>query len=85
MTQQLNVILQKKRRSYFQYKKKINLNKKTLLERNSEREEHGIATEETNEIFSSQPVLDAKNNPLLSNLSEAEQPTQPKNEEKMLC
>ena len=55
------------------------------MERNSEREEHGIATEETNEIFSSQPVLDAKNNPLLSNLSEAEQPTQPKNEEKMLC
>lgn len=55
------------------------------MERNSEREEHGIATQEANEIFSSQPVLDAKNNPLLSNLSEAEQPTQPKNEEKMLC
>ena len=54
MAQQLKVITQKKKNSL---KKKISLNKKTLSESSTEREEHGIATEEKSEIAIPQPVL----------------------------
>ena len=54
MAQQLKVITQKKKNSF---KKKISLNKKTLAESNTEREEHGIANEERNEIVIPQPIL----------------------------
>ena len=58
------------------------MKQKTLAERNTEREEHAIATEEKSEIVIPQPVLahthtdEAKNNTLRSNPSEIEPPKQ---------
>ena len=54
------------------------MKQKTLAERNTEREEHGIATEEKSEMVIPQPVLaythtdEAKNSASRSNLSEIE-------------
>ena len=65
-----------------QLKEKISLNKKTLAESNSDREEHSIATEEKSEIVIPQPVLahtdtdEAKNSASLSNPSEIKPPKQ---------
>ena len=76
MAQQLKVITQKKKSS----SKKYQLKQKTPAESNTEKEEHGIATEEKSEIVIPQPALahtdtdEAKNSSSRSNPSKIEPP-----------
>ena len=65
-----------------QFEKKDQFKQKTLAESNTEREEHGITTEEKSEIVIPQPVLahtrtdDVRNSASWSNPSEIEPPKQ---------
>ena len=76
MAQQLKVITQKKKSS----SKKYQFKQKTPAESNTEKEEHGIATEEKSEIVIPQPALahtdtdEAKNSSSRSNPSKIEPP-----------
>ena len=80
MAQQLKVITQKKKTSL---KKKDQFKQKTLAESSTEREGHGITTEEKSEIVIPQPVLahthtdEVRNSASRSNTSEIEPPKQP--------